>query len=85
MRRLLLARSVICGLTLASCESGGHFTALGYTTKPNYDPCIKSVYVPIFENKTFRRGLEFDLTRADRKSTRLNSSHSDLSRMPSSA
>lgn len=64
MRRLLLSLSVFCCLGLASCESGGHFSILGYTTKPNYDPCIKTVYVPIFENKTFHRGLEFDLTRA---------------------
>src|SRR5215471_8417063 len=47
-----------------SCTSRGHFSLLGYTTQPNYDECIKTVYVPIFENKTFRRGLEFDLTRA---------------------
>src|SRR5262245_16725590 len=51
-------------LSCASCESGGHFTVFGYTTRPNYDPCIKTVYVPIFENQTFRRGFEFDLTRA---------------------
>jgi hypothetical protein len=61
MRRFLLL--LMC-LPLASCESGGHFSVLGYTTKPNYDTCIKTVYVPIFENKTFRRGLEFELTRA---------------------
>ena len=66
MRRLLLSLLVFCCLGLASCESGGHFSILGYTTKPNYDPCIKTVYVPIFENKTFHRGMEFDLTRATR-------------------
>lgn len=54
----------VCTLASVSCESGGHFTILGYTTRPNYDPCIKTVYVPIFENQTFRRGIEFDLTRA---------------------
>lgn len=64
MRRFLLPVAVVCCLGLASCESGGHFSVLGYTTKPNYDTCIKTVYVPIFENKTFRRGMEFDLTRA---------------------
>ena len=64
MRRFLIVVPIIVCLCLASCESGGHFSVLGYTTKPNYDPCIKTVYVPIFENKTFRRGLEFDLTRA---------------------
>ena len=31
---------------------------LGYTTQPNYDPAIHTVYVPIAQNATFRRGLE---------------------------
>jgi hypothetical protein len=52
-------------LTLPSCEWDGHFTLLGYTTRPNYDTAnIKTVYVPIFQNKTFFRGLEDQLTRA---------------------
>jgi hypothetical protein len=46
---------------LPSC---GHFSILGYTTCPNYDTTIHTVYVPIFKNNTFRRGLEFELTRA---------------------
>jgi hypothetical protein len=54
---------ILC-LMLASCTSGGHFTIFGYTTQPNYDPGIHTVYVPIFQNVTFARGLEFDLTRA---------------------
>src|SRR4051794_29728315 len=53
---------------LPSCESGGHFTILGYTTQPNYDTCIKTVFVPIFNNEIItdnvRRGIEVDLTRA---------------------
>ena len=51
-------------LLLPSCGWDGHFTLLGYTTRPNYDCTIHSVRVPIFKNVTFRRGLEFDLTRA---------------------
>jgi hypothetical protein len=51
-------------LVLAGCASDGHFDLLGYTTRPTYDDCIRTVYVPIFENVSFRRGLEFDLTRA---------------------
>jgi hypothetical protein len=51
-------------LALSSCESGGHFCVLGYTTRPNYDEGIRTVYVPIFKNLTLWRGLEFDLTRA---------------------
>jgi hypothetical protein len=49
---------------LASCSSDGHFTFLGYTTRPNYDPGIRTVYVPIFQNVTYARGLEFELTKA---------------------
>jgi hypothetical protein len=37
---------------------------LGYTTRPNYDLGIRTVRVPIFQNVTFRRGLEFELTKA---------------------
>jgi len=51
-------------LTLPACESGGNFTILGYSTQPNYDTHIHTVYVPIFKNLTFWRGVEFDLTEA---------------------
>jgi hypothetical protein len=58
---IVLAGVVFC---LPACESSGHFTLLGYTTQPNYDCNIHTVYVPIFENRTFRKGIEFDLTQA---------------------
>jgi hypothetical protein len=48
----------------AGCTSAGHLQLFGYTTEPLYDPGIQTVYVPIFENVSFRRGIEFDLTRA---------------------
>ncbi len=51
-------------LLLSSCQEGGHFCILGYTTMPNYDLTIHTVYVPIFKNTTFSQGLEFELTRA---------------------
>ena len=51
-------------VTLAGCAGDGHLHLLGYTTAPPYDDCIRTVYVPIFENVSFRRGLEFQLTRA---------------------
>src|SRR5438876_10008634 len=55
----------LAALLLPSCAtSDGNFSILGYTTRPNYDTNIHSVRVPIFQNVTFRRGLEFDLTRA---------------------
>jgi Lipopolysaccharide-assembly len=47
-----------------ACAWDGQFSILGYTTRPNYDPGIRTIRVPIFKNNTFIRGLEFDLTRA---------------------
>ncbi len=58
---------IVCAgfaLVLPACTQDGHFTVLGYSTAPNYDCNIHTVHVPIFENRTFRRGLEFDLTQA---------------------
>jgi hypothetical protein len=49
---------------IPSCDWDGQFTVLGYTTRPNYDMAIHTVYVPIFKNRTLWKGLEFDLTRA---------------------
>jgi Lipopolysaccharide-assembly len=49
---------------LPSCTSDGHVNLLGYTSRPNYDLTIRTVFVPTFKNFTFRRGMEFDLTRA---------------------
>lgn len=49
---------------LAGCNTDGHFTLFGYTTQPNYDCSIRTVYVPIFQNVTYQRGVEFELTRA---------------------
>ncbi len=51
-------------LLLPACEDGGHFTIAGYSTRPNYDMNIHTIRVPIFKNKTYIRGVEFDLTRA---------------------
>ena len=67
MAKLLARGYCLTGLfacLLASCSSDGHFTIGGYTTRPNYNPDIRTVYVPIFQNVTYARGLEFDLTRA---------------------
>src|SRR5437868_379311 len=48
---------------LPACQDG-HLNVLGYTTRPNYDTSIKTVRVNIFENRTFYRGLEFELQEA---------------------
>jgi hypothetical protein len=36
----------------------------GYNTKPTYSEDYSTIYVPIFKNKTFYQGLEFDVTKA---------------------
>lgn len=64
-RRAVLLVLLACGM-LASpgCGWDGNFTLFGYTTTPNYDRAIRTVHVPIFQNTTFRRDLEFRLTQA---------------------
>ncbi len=52
-------RPLICFMVLFVLISG-----CGYTTKSLISRKINSIYIPIFENNTFRRGLEFDLTTA---------------------
>jgi hypothetical protein len=51
-------------LSVCSCGWDGHFTLLGYSTRSNHDPSIRTVHVPVFKNVTFWRGLEFELTEA---------------------
>ncbi len=68
-RRALLAGLLAGGASILSgCAWDGHVNFLGYTTRPNYDENIRTVYVPIFKNKAFQttphRGLEMELTRA---------------------
>jgi hypothetical protein len=63
-RRLGWLAVAAVAFMLPACESGGHFTLLGYTTRPNYNCDYRTIYVPMFKNRTYRRGLEMDLTRA---------------------
>jgi hypothetical protein len=67
-RRCAALAVLLAGLALTGCEAGGHFTFLGYTTRPNYDTCIKTIYVPQFKCTIMldetRRQIPFDLTRA---------------------
>ena len=51
-------------LLLPACEADNNFTILGYTTKPNYDCGIKTIRVPIFQNLSAYRDVEFELTQA---------------------
>lgn len=53
----------------------------GYTTKSLISRKINSIYIPIFKNDTFRRGLEFGLTNAVKNeimsNTKLRIAHKD--------
>ncbi|MGR3293140.1 MAG: LptE family protein [Candidatus Scalindua sp.] len=53
----------------------------GYTTKSLISRKVNSIYIPIFENDTFRRGLEFGLTTAVKdeimSKTKLRIAHKD--------
>ncbi len=68
-RRRLISGLLAGGASLLSgCAWDGHVNMFGYTTRPNYDDNIRTVYLPIFTNKAFQttphRGLEMELTRA---------------------
>jgi hypothetical protein len=63
MKNLCRALCVLM-MVLAGCQGDGHFTFLGYTTQPPYDPQIRSVYVPIALNVSYAKNLEFQLTQA---------------------
>jgi hypothetical protein len=65
-RAWLLVLAAAC--VLPSCASDGNLNIFGYSTRPNYDPSIRTVRVPIFKNETIRdttrEGMEYQLTRA---------------------
>ena len=61
-----------------------HDCQFTHTLVRDYKVCSK--WVQYIEPVLYKAGIrKEDLARADRKSTRLNSSHTDISRMPSSA
>lgn len=53
--RLLWLGLFTASLLLAAC---------GYTSRSQLRQNVNTIYVPIFDNLTYRRGLEFDLTNA---------------------
>jgi len=63
MRPLALSLLIATVALQAGCGWDGHFSLFGYSTRPNYDLTIKTVYVPIFKNDTFYKWKEEDLTR----------------------
>jgi len=44
----------------------------GYSTNPLIRPDIKTVHVPVFENRTWRKGMEVALTRAISEEVKLH-------------
>ena len=54
-----LLRQLICVAFVFVLASG-----CGYSQKSLISRKINSIYIPIFHNQTFRRGLEFELTKA---------------------
>lgn len=54
----------LLGSVLLGCTSMEKGEFLGYHIGPLHDRGIKTVRVPVFQNKTYRLGLEDDLTRA---------------------
>lgn len=66
-RRAFLGGCVFSLGASLGCTTDGHMDLLGYSTKPNYDANIRTVYVPIFKNQVFQttpfRELEKQLTR----------------------
>lgn len=58
----------LIAMLAAGCQGGGDFNILGYSTRPQYDESIKTVYVPQMKNLAFQttpnRDLEVDITRA---------------------
>ena len=70
--RTLLAAALAagCAACLAGCgyTQGGdgrrHATVAGYQWRSLYREDVKTVAVPIFQNRSFRRGVEFSLTKS---------------------
>jgi hypothetical protein len=58
-RKEILLKQLTCFIIVFSLISG-----CGYSTKSLISRKINSIYIPVFENITFRRGLEFELTKA---------------------
>ena len=55
----LIPALIAAAFVLTGCDDSG-----GYSTKPLFSNEIRSVYVKMFDNKTFERGVEYELTDA---------------------
>jgi len=66
-RRFLTIIFAVLGCALSWLALTGCDVIAGYSDRPLYPTNIKSVCVDIFENESFRRGMEFELTDALKK------------------
>jgi hypothetical protein len=74
MRRLVQTIMLLVGAALATSAAGcgytqgndgrKHATVAGYQWRSLYRDDVKTVAVPIFQNRSFRRGVEFQLSKA---------------------
>lgn len=55
----IVLNQIACLILIFALISG-----CGYSTKSLISRKINSIYIPVFDNDTFRRGLEFELTKA---------------------
>ena len=61
MNAALLKRAAVLIAALAACAG---LSGCSYTTRTLFRPDIKTIYVQLFDNRTFRREVEVDLTKA---------------------
>lgn len=54
----------VAGVCLCLLGAVAALPGCGYSTKPVYSEEYHTIYVPIFKNKSFYQGLEFDVTKA---------------------
>ncbi len=71
----MTARSLRCWLLMALLHAAG----CGYTQKELFPPEYRTVATPIFENRSFYRGVEFDLTEALAKEVELRTPYKVVS------
>ena len=62
----ILGTSMVAALLLSlpACSSDGHFDLFGYTSAPNYDTTIRTVYVQCLNTTMLHGSIEFDVARA---------------------
>lgn len=60
-RMAVLALAAFLG---GGCASDNNIKLLGYQVGPVHDNHIRTIRVPVFKNRTYRLGIEDDLTRA---------------------